>query len=140
MREISFFILILLFSNSCFAQKEFNLIKSLDNDIVLDGTDGSATNAGDKIILETMRMDLEGADLATDIMGTQAYRTGFGVDTFVGRVNMLEGSDDKLINETDGVDGFAAETYTTDADGLVLETKAGSSSGSTTILKGVTTS
>ena len=37
MREIIFFILILLFSNFCFAQKEFNLTKSLDNDIILDG-------------------------------------------------------------------------------------------------------
>ena len=37
MREISFFILILLLSNFCFAQKEFNLTKSSDNDIILDG-------------------------------------------------------------------------------------------------------
>ena len=35
---------------------------------------------------------------------------------------------------------FAAEEFTVDADGLVLETKSGSASGSTTILKGVTTS
>ena len=37
MREIIFFILILLFPNFCFAQKEFNLTKSSDNDIILDG-------------------------------------------------------------------------------------------------------
>ena len=37
MRELSFFILILLFSNFCFAQKEFNLTKSSDSDIILDG-------------------------------------------------------------------------------------------------------
>ena len=99
-----------------------------------------SADAGEGIEQNSISMRIEGADGATSVVGTQAYRTGFGVDTFVGRVNMLEGSDDKLINETDGVDGFAAETYTTDADGLVLETKAGSSSGSTTILKGVTTS
>ena len=99
-----------------------------------------SADAGEGIEQNSISMTIEGADGATSVVGTQAYRTGFGVDTFVGRVNMLEGSDDKLINETDGVDGFAAETYTTDADGLVLETKAGSSSGSTTILKGVTTS
>ena len=99
-----------------------------------------SADAGEGIEQNSISMTIEGTDGATSVVGTQAYRTGFGVDTFVGRVNMLEGSDDKLINETDGVDGFAAETYTTDADGLVLETKAGSSSGSTTILKGVTTS
>ena len=99
-----------------------------------------SADAGEGIEQNSISMTIEGADGATSVVGTQAYRTGFGVDTFVGRVNMLEGSDDKLINETDGVDGFAAETYTTDADGLVLETKAGSASGSTTILKGVTTS
>ena len=35
-------------------------------------------------------MALEGADGATSVVGTQAYRTGFGVDTLVGRVSMLE--------------------------------------------------
>ena len=99
-----------------------------------------SADAGEGIEQNSISMTIEGTDGATSVVGTQAYRTGFGVDTFVGRVNMLEGSDDKLINETDGVDGFAAETYTTDADGLVLETKADSASGSTTILKGVTTS
>ena len=114
---------------------------TITDSIVLDGTDGSATNAGDKIILETMRMDLEGADLATDIMGTQAYRTGFGVDTQVGQVEHLEDGSGKIINESEvsGSNGFEAEEYTTDADGLVLETKSGSSSGSANILKGVTT-
>ena len=45
----------------------------------------------------------------------------------------------KVINETDGTDGFAAEAFTVDAAGLVIETKAGSASGSASILKGVTT-
>ena len=112
---------------------------TITDSIVLDGTDGSATNAGDKIILETMRMDLEGADLATDIMGTQAYRTGFGVDNKVGRVEMLEDDSGKILNETEGTDGFAAESFTVDAAGLVVETISGSSSGSAAVLKGVTT-
>ena len=112
---------------------------TITDSIVLDGTDGSATNAGDKIILETMRMDLEGADLATDIMGTQAYRTGFGVDNKVGRVEMLEADSGKILNETQGTDGFAAESFTVDAAGLVVETISGSSSGSAAVLKGVTT-
>ena len=112
---------------------------TITDSIVLDGTDGSATNAGDKIVLETMRMDLEGADLATDIMGTQAYRTGFGVDNKVGRVEMLEDDSGKILNETEGTDGFAAESFTVDAAGLVVETISGSSSGSAAVLKGVTT-
>ena len=113
--------------------------QAITDSIVLDGTDGSATNAGDKIVLETMRMDLEGADLATDIMGTQAYRTGFGVDYKVGRVEMLEDDSGKILNETEGTDGFAAESFTVDAAGLVVETISGSSSGSAAVLKGVTT-
>ena len=112
---------------------------TITDSIVLDGTDGSATNAGDKIVLETMRMDLEGADLATDIMGTQAYRTGFGVDNKVGRVEMLEDGSGKILNESEGTDGFAAESFTVDAAGLVVETISGSSSGSAAVLKGVTT-
>ena len=112
---------------------------TITDSIVLDGTDGSATNAGDKIVLETMRMDLEGADLATDIMGTQAYRTGFGVDNKVGRVEMLEDDSGKILNESQGTDGFAAESFTVDAAGLVVETISGSSSGSAAVLKGVTT-
>ena len=113
--------------------------KAITDSIGLDGTDGAATNAGDKIILETMRMDLEGADLATDIMGTQAYRTGFGVDNKVGRVEMLEDDSGKILNESQGTDGFAAESFTVDAAGLVVETISGSSSGSAAVLKGVTT-
>ena len=85
-------------------------------------------------------MTAEGADGATSIVGSQAMRTGFGVDTLDGRIGMLEDGSGKLISDIDGVDGFAAEAYTVDADGLVTETKAGSSSGSTEILKGVTTS
>ena len=34
-------------------------------------------------------MTTEGADGATSVIGTQAYRTGFGVDTQVGRVSGL---------------------------------------------------
>ena len=98
-----------------------------------------SAGAGDNFVAEVIDMTLEGADGATDVTGTQAFRTGFGVDTLVGRVSMLEDGDGKLINETDGTDGFAAEAYTVDAAGLVIETKAGSTSGSGSILNGVTT-
>ena len=97
------------------------------------------TNAGEKPELNAASMSNEGADGATSVIGTQAYRTGFGVDTIVGRVLMLEDSDDKIINETDGTDGFAAEDFTTDAAGLIVVTQAGSASGSASVLNGVTT-
>ena len=105
------------------------------NDIVLN----LQTAAGEKPELNAASMSNEGADGATSVIGTQAYRTGFGVDTIVGRVLMLEDSDDKIINETDGTDGFAAEDFTTDAAGLIVVTQAGSTSGSASILNGVTT-
>ena len=99
-----------------------------------------SADAGEGIEQNSISMTAEGADGATSVVGTQAMRTGFGVDTLDGRIGLLEDGSGKLINETDGTDGFAAEAYTVDADGLVTETKAGSSSGSTEILKGVTTS
>ena len=98
-----------------------------------------SAGAGDNFVVEVIDMALEGADGATDVTGTQAFRTGFGVDTLVGRVSMLEDGTGKVINETDGTDGFAAESFTVDAAGLVIETKAGSTSGSGSILNGVTT-
>ena len=98
-----------------------------------------SAGAGDNFVVEVIDMALEGADGATDVTGTQAYRTGFGVDTLVGRVSMLEDGSGKVINETDGTDGFAAEAYTVDAAGLVIETQSGSTSGSGSILNGVTT-
>ena len=98
-----------------------------------------SAGAGDNFVVEVIDMALEGADGATDVTGTQAYRTGFGVDTLVGRVSMLEDGTGKVINETDGTDGFAAESFTVDAAGLVIESKSGSTSGSGSILNGVTT-
>ena len=111
--------------------------QAITDSIVMDAS-ASGTDEGGKILLETMRMDLEGADLATDIMGTQAYRTGFGVDNKVGRVAILEDDSGKIQLET-GADGIAAESFTVDAAGLVVETISGSSSGSAAVLKGVTT-
>ena len=105
------------------------------DDIVLN----LQSNAGEKPELNAASMSNEGADGATSVIGTQAYRTGFGVDTIVGRVLMLEDSDDKIINETDGIDGFSAEEFTTDAAGLIVVTQAGSTSGSASVLNGVTT-
>ena len=99
-----------------------------------------ATDGGEKPELNASPLTAEGADGATSVIGTQAYRTGFGVDTQVGRVMMLEDDgSSKIINETDGTDGFSAEEYTTDAAGLIVVTQTGSTSGSASILNGVTT-
>ena len=102
-----------------------------------------SADAGEGIEQNSVSMAKEGADGATSVVSSTAYRTGFGVDTFVGRVNMLEAGggygSGKVINETDGTSGFAAESFTVDAAGLVTETQDGSASGSAEILKGVTT-
>ena len=99
------------------------------------------TNAGEGIEQNSISMALEGADGATSVVGESAYRTGFGLDTIVGRVAMLEENDQFIINEDGSGTKFSAEEFTTDVAGLVLdETKtAGSASGSAFILKGVTT-
>jgi len=98
-----------------------------------------SADAGEGIEMNSVSMTAEGADGATSVVGTTSMRTGFGVDTLDGRIGLLEDGSGKLQNET-GADGFAAEEYTVDADGLVLEATSGSSSGSANILKGVTTS
>ena len=49
-----------------------------------------SADAGEGIEQNSVSMALEGADGATSVVSSTAYRTGFGVDTFVGRVNMLE--------------------------------------------------
>jgi len=97
-----------------------------------------SADAGEGIEQNSISMVIEGADGATSVVGTQAMRTGFGVDTVDGRIGMLEDGDGKIQLET-GADGIQAEEFTVDADGLVLETQAGSTSGSASILKGVTT-
>ena len=100
-----------------------------------------SADAGEGIEQNSISMSLEGADGATSVVGDQAYRTGFGVDTQVGRVGLLEDNDGFIINEdtSGGNTRVGAEEFTTDASGLVTETQSGSASGSSEILKGVTT-
>ena len=106
-----------------------------------------SADAGEGIEQNSVSMTLEGADGATSVVGESAYRTGFGLDTIVGRVSLLEDGDQTgsgnshLVNEDGSGGKFSAESFTTDATGLVLdETKTlGSASGSAFTLKGVTT-
>ena len=111
--------------------------QTITDSIVMDAS-AASTDVGGKILLNSMTMTLEGADLATDVTTTTSFRTGFD-GTPVGRVMMLEDGSGKIINETDGTDGLSAESYTTDADGLITVTTAGSTSGSADVLNGVTT-
>ena len=107
-----------------------------DGVILLLSADG-----GEGIELNAVSMALEGADGATSVVSSTAYRTGFGIDTIVGRVAMLEDSDQFIVNEDNSGNKFSAEAFTTDASGLVIETsKLGTTSGSADILKGVTMS
>ena len=98
-----------------------------------------SADAGEGIEQNSISMSLEGADGATSVVGDQAYRTGFGVDTKIGRVGLLQDDDGFLVNEDGTGNRFSAEEFTTDASGLVTETQSGSASGSSEILKGVTT-
>ena len=98
-----------------------------------------SADAGEGIEQNSISMAIEGADGATSVVGDQAYRTGFGVDTKIGRVGLLQDDDGFLVNEDGTGNRFSAEEFTTDASGLVTETQAGSDSGSSEILKGVTT-
>ena len=102
-----------------------------------------SADAGEGIELNAVSMSLEGADGATSVVDTQAYRTGFGVDTLDGRIGILEaggGYGAGKIQLEDTADGIAAEDFTVDAAGLVIDINVeGSSSGSADILKGVTT-
>ena len=68
-----------------------------------------STNAGEGVEMNSVSMSTEGADGATDVTGSQAYRTGFGVDTIVGRVLQLQESDQFIVNEDGSGDKFGAE-------------------------------
>ena len=101
-----------------------------------------SANAGEGIEQNSVSMMKEGADGATNIISSQAYRTGFGVDTLDGRIGILEsggGYGAGKIQLEDSADGIKAEAFTVDADGLVIDINTeGTSSGSADILKGVT--
>ena len=98
------------------------------------------TGSGSKVEVNAASVTLEGADGATDVTSSTAYRTGFGVDTQVGRVMMLEDDGSSFIVNEDGTGTvFSAEEFTTDAAGLIVVTQAGSASGSASILNGITT-
>ena len=79
MREIIFLILILLFPNFCFAQKEFKLTKSKYNDIILDGIISDDEKRNSKVA--TLDYEQEPGDNTPTKLKSEVYITY--TDTFI---------------------------------------------------------
>ena len=110
--------------------------------LVLDGTDGSSTNAGDEIHMEAVNFTIAGATGTADI--TDLTFTGGDSEVYIGLLedgaSDDQGEDKIILNGTDGSstianDGVLAEDYTSD---IAVYSQAGSSTGSASVLNGVT--
>ena len=110
--------------------------------LVLDGTDGSSTNAGDEIHMEGVDFTIAGSTGTADI--TDLTFTGGDSEVYIGLLEQGasddQGEDKIILNGTDGSssnanDGILAEDYTSD---IAVYTQAGSSSGTASVLNGVT--
>ena len=107
-------------------------------DLVVQDT---AANAGDGILMEGVDFTLAGSDGDADI--TDLTKTGGDAEVYIGLLEQgaAETGEDKIIlNGTDGSstnanDGFLAEAYTSD---IAVYTQAGTSSGTASVLNGVT--
>ena len=104
--------------------------------IVLNGTDGSSTNAGDEIHMEGVDFTIAGSIGTSDI--TDLTMTGGDDDVNIA----LEGDTDdhqggRLVQDTSANenDPFDVEDYTSD---IVVYTQAGTSTGTASVLNGVT--
>ena len=109
--------------------------------IILNGTDGSSSNAGDGLMLEQINITLEGVDSATDVRS----ETKTGDDSEV--VMLLEngtqetGSDKLILNGTDGSSTNANDNVLVEdrTGNVACYTQTGSSTGSALVFNGVTT-
>lgn len=110
--------------------------------LVLDGTNGSSANAGDEIHIEGVDFTIAGSTGTADI--TDLTFTGGDSEVYVGLLEQGasddQGEDKIILNGTDGSstnanDGFLAEAYTSD---IAVYTQAGSTSGTASVLNGVT--
>ena len=109
---------------------------SYGDKIVLNGTDGSSTNAADEIHMEGVDFTIAGSTGTADI--TDLVMTGGDDDVNIA----LEGDTDghqggRLVQDTDANvnDRFDMEDYTSD---IAVYTQAGSSTGTASVLNGVT--
>lgn len=110
--------------------------------LALDGTDGSSTNAGDAILAEAVDFTIAGVTGTADI--TDLTKTGGDSAVYIGLLedgaSDDQGEDKVIMNGTDSTsananDGFVAEDYTSD---IVVYTQAGTSTGTASVLNGVT--
>lgn len=111
--------------------------------VVLDGTDGTSANANDEILMESVDFTIAGSTGTADI--TDLTRTGGDSEVYIGLLeDGTDGTDfgeDKII--LDGTDatsananeGILAEDRTSE---IVVYTQAGSSTGTASVLTGVT--
>jgi len=108
-------------------------------DLVVQDT---AANAGDGILMEAVDFTIAGATGTADI--TDVTKTGGDASVYIGLLEQGssddQGEDKIILNATDGSatdanDGIVAEDYTSD---IAVYTQAGTSSGTASVLNGVT--
>ena len=112
--------------------------------IVLDGTDGAGANAGDEMLVDAIDFTVEGeAATTSDITGVT--KTGADTEIFVGLLEDgtegNDGDDTIIFDATDGSladfeDRMLAETGSSD---IAVFEVGGSTSGTASVLNGVTT-
>jgi hypothetical protein len=116
---------------------------SFGDAIVLNGTDGSSTNAGDEIIADGISMTVAGPTFASRSDMTLIARTG---ETLGGSILLEEGTDggdaeDAItLNGTDGDSANADSSLDLEdkTSGIATYSQAGSTSGTAYVLNGVT--
>ena len=106
--------------------------------IVMNASDGSATDDGDEILMEAVDFTIAGVTATADI--TDLTMTGGDSAVYVGLLEQGASDDqgeDKLVQDTAANvnDGIVAEDYTSD---IAVYSQAGSSSGTASVLNGVT--
>ena len=116
---------------------------SFGDAIVLNGTDGSSTNAGDEIIADGISMTVAGPTFASRSDMTLIARTG---ETLGGSILLEEGTDGGdaedaiVLNGTDGASANADSSLDLEdkTSGIATYSQAGSTSGTAYVLNGVT--
>ena len=116
---------------------------SFGDAIVLNGTDGDSTNAGDEIIADGISMTVAGPTFASRSDMTLIARTG---ETLGGSILLEEGTDGGdaedaiVLNGTDGASANADSSLDLEdkTSGIATYLQAGSSSGTAYVLNGVT--
>ena len=109
--------------------------------IILNGTDGSSTNAGDGLMLEQINITLEGVDSATDVRSEVKTGDDSEVVMLLENGTQETGSDKLILNGTDGSSTNANDNVLVEdrTGNVACYTQTGSSTGSALVFNGVTT-